>query len=83
MSGRDRFAANAALREMIEADELFLAVLGTAVRKTSWCVITRKTNASWISFSAVTAGIKEIKGVMAEAEANFNFAWSVRTPVCR
>jgi putative ATPase len=76
--GQERIlAASSSLREMIEADELSSFVLWgpPGVGKTTLArVITRKTNASWISFSAVTAGIKEIKGVMAEAEANFNFA---------
>ena len=32
-------------------------------------IIARETDSKWISFSAVTSGIKEIKAVMAEAEA--------------
>lgn len=76
--GQERLLSeNSSLREMIEADELSSFVLWgpPGVGKTTLArLITRKTNASWISFSAVTSGIKEIKGVMAEAEANFNFA---------
>ena len=76
--GQERLlSTDSSLRQMIEADELSSFVLWgpPGVGKTTLArVITRKTNASWISFSAVTAGIKEIKGVMAEAEANFNFA---------
>ncbi len=76
--GQERLlSANASLREMIESDEISSFVLWgpPGVGKTTLArLITKKTNSSWISFSAVTAGIKEIKGVMAEAEANFNFA---------
>ncbi len=62
---------------MIESDELFSFILWgpPGVGKTTMArLIATKTNSKWISFSAVTSGIKEIKGVMAEAEAAFNFA---------
>lgn len=75
--GQERLLArNGLLREMIEADEISSFVLWgpPGVGKTTLArLVTKMTNSSWISFSAVTAGIKEIKGVMAEAEANFNF----------
>lgn len=75
--GQERlFARNGLLREMIESDEITSFILWgpPGVGKTTLArLITKQTNSSWISFSAVTAGIKEIKGVMAEAEANFNF----------
>ena len=70
-------AANGLLREMIEADEVTSFILWgpPGVGKTTLArLISKLTNTSWISFSAVTSGIKEIKGVMAEAMANFNFA---------
>jgi putative ATPase len=35
-------------------------------------IIATKTDSKWVSFSAVTSGIKEIKAVMAEAEAFMN-----------
>ena len=75
--GQERlFSSNGLLRTMVEADELSSFILWgpPGVGKTTLArLIVSKTNSKWISFSAVTAGIKEIKGVMAEAEANFNF----------
>lgn len=68
---------NGLLREMVETDEISSFILWgpPGVGKTTLArLVTKQTNSSWISFSAVTAGIKEIKGVMAEADANFNFA---------
>lgn len=76
--GQERlFSSNGLLREMIESDELFSFILWgpPGVGKATMArLIATKTNSKWISFSAVTSGIKEIKGVMAEAEAAFNFA---------
>lgn len=76
--GQERLLApGGLLREMIEADEVSSFILWgpPGVGKTTLArLISKITNTSWISFSAVTSGIKEIKGVMAEATANFNFA---------
>ena len=75
--GQERLLSdNAVLRQMIEGDQLNSFVLWgpPGVGKTTLArIIAEKTNSKWIAFSAVTAGIKEIKGVMAEAEAFFNF----------
>lgn len=65
------------LRQMVENDDLSSFILWgpPGVGKTTLArLIATKTESKWISFSAVTSGIKEIKGVMAEAEAYFNFA---------
>lgn len=76
--GQERLLAeNGLLRDLIEADQVSSFILWgpPGVGKTTLArIITKQTNSSWISFSAVTSGIKEIKAVMAEAEANFNFA---------
>jgi len=69
-------AENGVLRQMVESDQLTSFILwgppGTG-KTTLARIIAHKTNSKWISFSAVTAGIKEIKAVMAEAEAFFKF----------
>ncbi len=65
-------SAASLLRQMIESDELSSFILWgpPGVGKTTLArIIARSTNSKWISFSAVTSGIKEIKTVMAEAEA--------------
>jgi putative ATPase len=65
-------APGSLLRQMIEGDELSSFILWgpPGVGKTTLArIIATKTDSRWISFSAVTSGIKEIKTVMAEAEA--------------
>ncbi|MBI4533782.1 MAG: replication-associated recombination protein A [Candidatus Melainabacteria bacterium] len=68
-------AQGSVLRQMIEQDELSSLVLWgpPGVGKTTLArVIAGQTNSRWVSFSAVTSGIKEIKAVMAEASAFMN-----------
>jgi putative ATPase len=71
--GQERLLApGSLLREMIDNDELSSFILWgpPGVGKTTLAkIIANKTDSKWISFSAVTSGIKEIKTVMAEAEA--------------
>ncbi len=75
--GQDKLLApDSILRELIEADELKSFILWgpPGVGKTTLArIIANRSKSRWIAFSAVTAGIKEIKGVMAEAEMAFNF----------
>lgn len=75
--GQERLLAEGSLlRQMIEADEVTSFILwgppGTG-KTTLARLIASRTNGVWVAFSAVTSGIKEIRGVMAEAEAHFNF----------
>ncbi len=64
--------AGGVLRKMVESGQLFSFVLWgpPGVGKTTLAkIIAHETKSQWISFSAVTSGIKEIKNVMVEAEA--------------
>jgi putative ATPase len=61
------------LRQQIEADTVTSMILWgpPGVGKTTLAMIIAKmTNSAFITFSAVTSGIKEIKDVMAKAEQN-------------
>jgi putative ATPase len=67
--------AGAILLSMIENNALSSFILWgpPGVGKTTLArIIASETKSKWISFSAVTSGIKEIKTVMAEAEAFMN-----------
>ena len=60
------------LRKMVDSGQLSSFVLWgpPGVGKTTLAkIIATETKSQWVSFSAVTSGIKEIKNVMAEAEA--------------
>ena len=63
------------LREMIERDQLASIILwgppGTG-KTTLARIVAQETKSHFIAYSAVLSGIKEIKAVMAEAEANFH-----------
>lgn len=62
------------LRLLIEKDEITSVILWgpPGVGKTTLAMIIAKiTNANFVTFSAVTSGIKEIKEVMAKAEGSF------------
>lgn len=64
------------LRRIIDSDKIPSMIFWgpPGVGKTSLAgIIARKTKASFINFSAVTSGIKEIREVMRQAEANKNF----------
>ena len=64
------------LRRLIESDQVTSMIFWgpPGVGKTTLArIIANKTKASFIDFSAVTSGIKEIKQVMTEAEENRKF----------
>ncbi|MDY6399567.1 MAG: replication-associated recombination protein A [Synergistales bacterium] len=64
------------LRRIIESDKIPSMIFWgpPGVGKTTLAsIIARKTQASFINFSAVTSGIKEIREIMKQAEANKNY----------
>lgn len=64
------------LRRIIESDKIPSMIFWgpPGVGKTTLAsIIARKTQATFINFSAVTSGIKEIRDIMKQAEANKNF----------
>ncbi|WP_019786564.1 AAA family ATPase, partial [Streptococcus sobrinus] len=64
------------LREMIEKDQISSMIFWgpPGVGKTTLAeIIAKKTNAKFITFSAVMNGIKEIRTIMNEAEENRSF----------
>ncbi len=66
------------LRRLIENDNISSMIFWgpPGVGKTTLAnIIAKKTNSSFINFSAVTSGIKEIKTVMQEAEGNRNLGY--------
>ncbi len=71
--GQDKLLSeDGVLRRMLESGNLSSFILWgpPGVGKTTLArLLTSQTKSKWTAFSAVTAGIKEIKAVMAEAEA--------------
>ena len=64
------------LRRLIESDQVASMIFWgpPGVGKTTLArIIARRTKAAFIDFSAVTSGIKEIRGVMQQAEDNRRF----------
>lgn len=74
--GQERLlGADGVLREMADGGELVSFILWgpPGVGKTTLArMIAKKTESRWVAFSAVISGIKEIRSVMAEAEAFMN-----------
>ena len=71
------------LRQLIDRDQVSSMIFWgpPGVGKTTLArIIANRTQASFIEFSAVTSGIKEIREVMAQAEQNRKMG--IRTPVC-
>ena len=63
------------LRKLIESDKISSIIFwgNPGIGKTTLAqIIANKTNAEFISFSAVTSGIREIKDVMTQSEKNRN-----------
>ncbi len=75
--GQDKLLSEGGLlRQMVENDQLLSFILWgpPGVGKTTLArIIAHQTKSRFVSFSAVIAGIKEIKAVMAEAETFLNF----------
>ena len=64
------------LRRLIESDRIGSMIFWgpPGVGKTTLArIIAKRTKSSFIDFSAVTSGIKEIRGVMQQAEDNRRF----------
>lgn len=74
--GQEKLLAHdGVLRQMIESDSLSSFILWgpPGVGKTTLArIVAAQTGSRWVAFSAVTSGIKEIRTVMAEAEAFMN-----------
>ena len=76
-AGQEHFTApGKILRRIIDSDKIPSMIFWgpPGVGKTSLAsIIARQTHAQFINFSAVTSGIKDIREVMKQADANRNF----------